>query len=63
MPRHFSAPQHLCSLLLGPSMVTETKFALSKSWRSSAAMIGAMDLTITDSQFVLVMANLGSKIF
>jgi len=44
-------------------MAAETKFALSNSWRSSAAIIGAMHLTITDSHFVLAMANLGSKIF
>jgi len=40
-------------------MVTETIFALSNSWHSSAAAIGAMHLTITDSHFVLAEANLG----
>jgi len=45
------------------SIVKETKFALSNSWLSSAAIIGTMQLTITDSHFVLAIANLGSKIF
>jgi len=44
-------------------VVTEAKFALSNSWRSSAAIIGAMQLTITDSHFVLAMADLGPKKF
>jgi len=42
-------------------MVTETKFALSNVWRSSAAIIGAMQLTMTDLHFVHALANLGSK--
>jgi len=43
-------------------MVTETKFTLSNSWRSPAAIIGAMQLTITDSRFVLASANLVQNI-
>jgi len=38
-PPHVYALQHPGSSLCGPSMVTETKFALSNSWRSSAATI------------------------
>jgi len=34
-------------------MVTERKFALSDSWRSSATIIGATYLKITDSHFLL----------
>jgi len=52
-----------CSFLFEASIVRETKFSLSNSWRSSAAIIGAMQSTITNSHFVVAMANLGSKIF
>jgi len=38
-----------CFFLLEASMVRETKFTLSNFWRRSAAIIGAMHLTITDS--------------
>jgi len=40
----------------------ETQFTLSNSWHSSAAIIGAMQLTMTDLHFVHALASLGSKI-
>jgi len=51
-----------CSFLFEPSTVMETQFALSNSWHSSAAIIGAMQLTMTDLHFVHALASLGSKI-
>jgi len=43
----------LTSFLFEALIVTETKFSLSDSWRgSAAAIIGAMQLTITASYFV-----------
>ena len=52
-----------CPFLFEASTVRETKFTSSHSWCSSAAIIGAKQPTITDSHFVLAMANLGSKNF
>jgi len=49
------------ALLFEASIVTETKFALFNSWRSSAANIRAMESTITDSHFVLAMGSFGSN--
>ena len=62
-PHHVPALWHPCYFLLEASIVTETKFTLSKSWHSSAAIIGAMQLTTTDSHFVLERGNLGLKNF
>jgi len=42
---------------------TGRKFTLSNSWHSSAAIIVAMQATITNSHFVVAIANLGSKNF
>jgi len=63
MPRHFPALRCASSLLFEASIIKERKFALSNFWRCSAEIIGAMELTITDSYFALAMANLGTKIF
>jgi len=62
-PRHVPALRCPCSFLFEASVVRETKFTLSKFWCSSAAIIGAKQLIITDSHFLLAMANLGSKFF
>jgi len=40
----------------------ETQFTLSNSWRHSAAIIGAMQSTMTDLHFVHALENLGSEI-
>ena len=57
------ALQRPCSFLFEASIVRETKFTLSNSWRSSAAIIGAMQSRITNSHFVVATANLRSKFF
>ena len=48
-----------CSFLFEASTVKETKFSLSNSCCSSAAIIGAMQLTIIDAHVFFAMANLG----
>jgi len=53
--------QRPCSFPFETSTVREIKLTLSKYWHSSAATIEAMQLAITDSHFVLAMANLGLK--
>jgi len=52
-----------CSFLFEASIVRETKFTLSNSWRGSAAIIGAMQSRISHPHFVAATANLCSKIF
>jgi len=58
----FPALRRPCFFLFEPSAVMETQFTLPNSCRNSAAIIGAMQLTITDLHFVHALANLGWKI-
>ena len=58
-----TAGTNLTSFWFEASILTDDKFALLYSWRSSAAIIGAMQLTATDLHFVLAISNLGSKNF
>jgi len=59
-----SCPRSLASLLFFVGSINSNGNKIHfKSWHSSAAIIGAMQLTTTDSHFVLEWGNLGLKNF